>query len=45
MTNNADDSAFIGGSTQAYKKIYPQVRDAILNGEDVWINYKEINLF
>lgn len=39
MTNSADDAAFIGGSTSAYKKIYPIVRDAILKGEDVYINY------
>ena len=39
MTNSADDAAFIGGSSQAYKKIYPIVRDAILKGEDVFISY------
>ncbi len=39
MTNSADDAPFIGGSVQAYKKIYPLVRDAILKGEEVWVNY------
>jgi hypothetical protein len=45
MSNNADDAAFIGGSVEAYKKIYPLIRDALLKGEDVYINYKDINLF
>ena len=45
MTNNADEKGFIGGSTDAYKKIYPPIRDAILKGEEVFINYKDINLF
>ena len=45
MTNNADDKGFIGGSTDAYKKIYPAIRDAVLSGEEVFINYKDINLF
>ena len=45
MTNNADEKGFIGGSTDAYKKIYPPIRDAVLSGEDVFINYKDINLF
>ena len=45
MSNNADAAGFIGGSTDAYKKIYPEISNALLNGEDVWINYKDINLF
>jgi hypothetical protein len=45
MTNNADEKGFIGGSTDAYKKIYPPIRDAVLSGEEVFINYKDINLF
>jgi len=45
MSNNADDVGFIGGSTDAYKKIYPEISNALLSGEDVWINYKDINLF
>ena len=45
MTNNADDVGFIGGSTDAYKKIYPEISNALLSGEGVWINYKDINLF
>ena len=38
MTNSADDAGFIGGSSSAYKKIYPIIRDAIMKGEDVYIN-------
>ena len=45
MSNNADEKGFIGGSTEAYKKIYPPIRDAILSGEEVFITYKDINLF
>jgi len=45
ITANADEVGFIGNSTQAYKKIYPPIRDAILRKENVWINYKNINLF
>ena len=39
MSNNADKKGFIGGSVEAYKKIYPIIRDAILKGEDVYINF------
>ncbi|WP_296635987.1 DUF5675 family protein [Polaribacter sp.] len=39
MSNNADEKGFIGNSTTAYKKIYPQIRDAILSGEEVFINF------
>ena len=35
---------FIGGSGDAYKKMYPKVRDALLNGEKVTIQYSKINL-
>lgn len=39
MSNNADADGFIGGSLIAYKKIYPQIRDAVMIGESVYINY------
>ena len=39
MSNNADEKGFIGDSTAAYKKIYPLIRDAILSGEEVFINF------
>jgi hypothetical protein len=45
MTNNADDVGFIGASSVAYKKIYPTISNALMKGEEVWINYKDINLF
>ena len=35
---------FVGGSGDAYKKMYPKVRDALLNQEEVTINYKNIDL-
>jgi len=34
---------FVGGSGDAYKKMYPKVRDALLNGEKVTIKYSNIN--
>jgi hypothetical protein len=45
MTNSADNVGFIGGSTAAYKKIYPPIIKSLLQGEEVQINYKPINLF
>ena len=45
MSNNANDVGFIGGSKEAYKKIYPEISKALLSAEEVWINYKDINLF
>lgn len=33
----------IGNSVIAYKKIYPIIRDAILSGEDVWIETVSID--
>ncbi len=35
---------FVGGSGDAYKKMYPKVRDALLAGEKVTIKYSNINL-
>lgn len=35
---------FVGGSGDAYKKMYPKVRDALLRGEAVEIKYSKINL-
>tara|TARA_R110002111_G_scaffold228483_4_gene289897 strand:- start:675 stop:1130 length:456 start_codon:yes stop_codon:yes gene_type:complete len=45
MSNNANDIGFIGGSTEAYKKIYPEISKALFSGEEVWISYKNINIF
>lgn len=44
MAQNADKAGFIGASRTAYEKIYPIVRDALLRGEDVYINYHDIIL-
>jgi len=35
---------FIGGSGDAYKKMYPKVANAILSGEKVTIKYSDIDL-
>ena len=35
---------FIGSSRNAYEKMYPKVRDALLAGEKVTIRYSNINL-
>lgn len=35
---------FVGGSGDAYKKMYPKVRDALIRGEKVTIKYSNINL-
>ena len=35
---------FVGGSGDAYKKMYPKVRDALLAGDKVTIRYSDINL-
>jgi len=35
---------FVGGSGDAYKKMYPKVRDALLAGDKVTIKYSDINL-
>jgi hypothetical protein len=40
--DNTVDEGFVGGSRQAYKKIYPPVARAILNGEDVEIEITTI---
>lgn len=32
------DRGFIGASEKAYKDVYPQIAEALLNGEEVWIN-------
>ena len=40
--NQITTDGFIGKSTQAYKRIYPRVAEAIDCGEDVIITYKTI---
>ena len=39
--NNLVKDGFIGKSTQAYKRVYKKVIDAINNGEDVVITYTD----
>ena len=40
--NQITTNGFIGKSTQAYKRIYPDIANAIECGEDVTITYKTI---
>ena len=40
--NQITKDGFIGKSTQAYKRIYPRIAEAIECGEDVTITYKTI---
>ncbi len=39
LVGKTSQDNFIGSSTTAYKEIYPPIRDAILNGEDVSVTY------
>jgi len=39
-----DAKGLISQSTDAYKRLYPKIRDALLNGEKVTIKYSKINL-
>jgi hypothetical protein len=47
--DKAITSGFLPGrledSTKAYKRIYPPIADAIEAGEEVWINYKDLQLW
>ena len=40
--NQITKDGFIGKSTQAYKRIYPEIAKAIKIGQDVTITYKDI---
>ena len=40
--NQITKDGFIGKSTQAYKRIYPRIAEAIKSGEEVTITYKTI---
>tara|TARA_R110002167_G_scaffold7683_11_gene36187 strand:+ start:7849 stop:8355 length:507 start_codon:yes stop_codon:yes gene_type:complete len=42
--NQITTNGFIGKSTNAYKRIYPAISNAIAMGEEVFIEYKDINL-
>ena len=42
--NNQEKVGFIGSSTLAYNRIYPVVRDALLRGDMVWIEYTLFNI-
>jgi len=40
--NQITKNGFIGKSTQAYKRIYPRIAEALIRGEEVTITYKTI---
>ena len=40
VNNMVQKNGFIGESTQAYKRIYPPIAEALESGEEVTINYK-----
>jgi len=40
--NQITKNGFIGKSTQAYKRIYPRIAEALVRGEEVIIKYKTI---
>lgn len=40
---NITEDGFIGGSTAAYKRIYPRIAEAVGMGESVFINYVDEN--
>ena len=38
INNNQIGKGFLGDSTSAYRQVYPIIRDALIAGEEVWIN-------
>jgi hypothetical protein len=40
--NFGSSDGFIGSSVPAYKRIYPEIAEALEAGEEVWITYKDI---
>lgn len=43
MSQNMNDKGFLGESTTAYKKIYPQIAKALESGEKVTIEFSSID--
>ena len=41
--NNIKKNGFIGRSTAAYTRIYPDIADALRKGEDVTIEYRDFS--
>ena len=42
-SNLVQADGFVGSSVNAYKKVYPIVRDAILSGEEVYVKYVDFD--
>jgi len=43
QTNFSSSDGFIGSSTQAYKRIYPPIAEALEKGESVTISYRNFD--
>ena len=43
LVGESAKDGFIGGSTDAYKKMYPKICDAILRGEEVTVTYHDLD--
>ena len=43
QNENVTDEGFIGGSVNAYKRIYPPVAQKLITGEEVWITYTNLD--
>ena len=41
--NNIKENGFIGSSTQAYKRVYPQIAEALKEEEEVTIVYRDFS--
>jgi len=41
--NNIKKNGFIGSSTQAYKRVYPQIAEALKEEEEVTIVYRDFS--
>ena len=42
--NQIKEDGFIGKSTQAYKRIYPRIAEALSCGEEITITYRSLNI-
>lgn len=43
QNENVTDDGFIGGSVNAYKRIYPPIAQKLVTGEEVWITYTNLD--
>lgn len=43
LQSNLEEDGFVGSSGQAYRRIYPEIADAIMDNQEVWLTVKEID--